>query len=150
MSVSVNINPKFSDLIDADWVTNLVESTLNESLFEKNWQLSIALEDDKTIHKLNKHYRDIDSVTDVLSFEGGYIDPESGLTHLGDIIVSVPQAQKQAETAHYPFLNELALLIIHGILHLKGYDHAEIEEEKIMWEKQNRIIDAILQTPQDE
>ena len=150
MSVLVKINPKFNNLVGAGWITTLVERTLNEYFSEQNWQIAIALEDDKTVQKLNKQYREIDSVTDVLSFEGDYTDPESGLTHLGDIIIAVPQTQKQADTANHSFLHELSLLIIHGILHLKGYDHAEIEEEKIMWKKQEQILKEILSSLKDE
>lgn len=150
MSVLVKIHPKFSNLVEAGWISSLVERTINEYFSEQNWQLAIALEDDKTVQQLNKQYRDIDSVTDVLSFEGDYIDPESGLTHLGDIIIAVPQTQKQAETATHSFPHELAMLIIHGILHLKGYDHAEIEEEKIMWKKQEQILQEVLSSLKDE
>ena len=59
---------------------------------------------------------------------------------MGEIVISYPQAKRQAREAKKPLKAELALLVVHGVLHLLGYDHAEPQEEKIMWAKQDRIL----------
>ena len=94
----------------------------------------------KHIQQLNKDYRGISSPTDVLSFEQNFIDPETETFYLGDIIISIEQAQKQAHQAQHSLLSECALLAIHGTLHLLGFDHTSAEEEKAMWEEQNNLL----------
>ena len=59
---------------------------------------------------------------------------------MGEIVISYPQAKRQAREARKPLKAELALLVVHGVLHLLGYDHAEPQEEKIMWAKQDRVL----------
>ena len=91
-----------------------------------------------SIRDLNKTYRDTDSVTDVLSFESdGEIDPETGKEYLGDIVVCLEQAKRQAEQSGHSVQNEIALLEIHGLLHLLGYDHMDEEQHTEMWKYQN-------------
>ncbi len=140
MIVEVNIHPDFSSLLSQTWIEKLADQTLHQVNEGEEVELSIALEQDETVKDLNLKYRNIDATTDVLSFEGNYPNPETGLNHLGDIIISVPQAQKQAIAANHPLRQEIALLIVHGILHLCGYDHADVEDEKVMWEKQNLVL----------
>ena len=130
MNVQATVNPDYKDLVTENWIETLVKAVLETHFQDQNSQVSIALEGDQAVHDLNMQYRAVDSTTDVLSFEGGYPDPETGFYHLGDIIISVPQMQKQAAGAGHPFKQELALLVIHGILHLKGYDHAEPQEKR--------------------
>jgi probable rRNA maturation factor len=105
--------------------------------------LTIAIEDDAHVQKLNKKYRHIDKTTDVLSFEANDLNPESGLLNLGDIIISYPMAFNQSSTAGHPVLSELQLLVVHGMLHLLGYDHAEPDEKEKMWVVQNNILDRL-------
>ncbi len=140
MNVQVTVNSKYQDLVAENWIENLTYSVLDKYFGDLNSQVSVALEDDQAVHELNLQYRSVDSTTDVLSFEGGYPDPETGFYHLGDIIISIPQTQKQAAEANHPFKQELALLIVHGILHLKGYDHAEPQEKVVMWKEQDQIL----------
>jgi len=143
MNAQVTVNPDYNSLVTEDWIGQLVSYVLDTHFQHQDAQVSIALENDQEVHNLNLQYRAVDSTTDVLSFEGGYPDPESGYFHLGDIIVSVPQTQKQAAAAKHPFKQELALLIVHGILHLKGYDHAEPQDKEIMWKEQDQILDKV-------
>jgi len=140
MNVQVTINPEYNSLISSEWLENLIKHVLESYFEDMNCQVSIALENDTAVQDLNRQYREMDSTTDVLSFEGGYQDPESGFFHIGDIIISVPQTQKQAIAAGHSFKNELALLIVHGILHLRGYDHAEPQEKEVMWHEQDKIL----------
>lgn len=140
MNVQVAIDPEFEAVVSTEWLETLVKHVLEDHFYEQSTQVSIALEDDAAVHELNLQYREVDSTTDVLSFEGGYHDPESGLFHLGDIIISIPQTQKQATAANHSFKQELALLTVHGILHLRGFDHAEAQEKAVMWQEQENIL----------
>jgi probable rRNA maturation factor len=100
-------------------------------------ELSILIVDDAKIRQLNHQYRNIDSATDVLSFpqnEGE--DAEFISQMLGDVVISVETAHRQAMEHQFSLEQELVLLLIHGTLHLLGYDHERsLEEEKIMKQK---------------
>ncbi len=99
---------------------------------------------DKFIRSLNTKYRGIDKPTDVLSFslkEGAVKSPEVESDKLlGDIIISVETAQRQADTLNHIIEKELEVLLIHGLLHLTGYDHGKNEDYKIMQEKESEIL----------
>ena len=79
---------------------------------------------------LNKIYRGIDETTDVLSFNNEYVDLDSGVEYLGDIFISYPKTKEQAEIEGHRADQELELLIVHGFLHLLGYDHDEKSKKK--------------------
>jgi probable rRNA maturation factor len=89
-------------------------------------ELSVALVDDATIHELNRTYRKKDKPTDVLSFA----QEEPGL--LGDVILSIETARRQAARHRRPLLGELTMLLAHGLLHLLGHDHRTDKEERAM------------------
>jgi probable rRNA maturation factor len=105
--------------------------------------LTIVITDDVEIQKLNLAYRNVNEPTDVLSFASGDTDPTSGRVYLGDIIISYPQALLQSKVAGHPIENELQLLVVHGVLHLLGYDHAEEAEKEAMWDIQGNILDSL-------
>ena len=95
----------------------------------------------ESIRELNKTYRDVDAVTDVLSFESdGEYDPETGLEYLGDIVICLDQAQKQADKSGHSLENEIGLLEIHGLLHLLGYDHMDEAQRSEMWNYQDMYL----------
>ena len=110
----------------------------------ENTEVSILLTDDKQIKILNRDYRDIDSPTDVLSFSQAEGDesfddgPDDGL--LGDVVISVETARRQAREQKNSLEEELDMLLVHGILHLLGYDHEKPEDEKRMFSKQEELL----------
>ncbi len=109
--------------------------------YESLPDLSLSFVSPETIQELNRNYRDVDSVTDVLSFSSdGEIDPETGKEYLGDIIICMERAQLQAEKSGHPVENEISLLLIHGILHLLGYDHTTDAEQEEMWKLQDQYL----------
>lgn len=116
------------------WVAFL-ESIGQDMNCEEEAEVCLTFTDDDTIRNLNSQYREIDRPTDVLSFPQ---DMENNI--LGDIIVSVEKAKVQAEEKKHDLEQELALLVAHGFLHLLGYDHAELEEEKRMFSLQDRLL----------
>src|SRR4030095_2253589 len=94
--------------------------------------LSIILTDDARLHELNLNYLGVDAPTDVLSFPASETDPETGARYIGDTLISIPRAQAQADAAGHPFESAIQLLVVHGVLHLIGHDHAEAEEKARM------------------
>ena len=111
-------------------------------------ELTIVLTDDAHIQELNRDYLGIDAPTDVLSFpasetDGSEIDPETGARYIGDIIISMPYAAKSAEKAGHPVEAEVQLLVVHGVLHLLGHDHAKTKEKSKMWKAQAEILESL-------
>lgn len=128
--------------------------------------VTLTLTDDEGIRELNRQYRGLDKTTDVLSFsliegeepdiryndeyeaseEGGeeWKDEEKAGNPfselLGDIVISVPRAQAQAEEYGHSFERELGFLFVHGFLHLLGYDHGDEEQEREMFAKQEEVL----------
>ncbi len=105
-----------------------------------DYDLSIVCESDDTVQDLNYRYRGLNQTTDVLTFPSGELDPDSGRVYLGDVVISLPTVGKQAAEMGREFTEELAAIVIHGILHLIGYDHADPAESEKMFELQNRIL----------
>ena len=106
-------------------------------------ELSIILTNDSKLHELNLNYLGVDAPTDVLSFPASETDPETGARYIGDILISMPRAQAQADVAGHPLESEMQLLVVHGILHLLGHDHAEAEEKARMWKAQAEILEHL-------
>lgn len=123
---------------------NLVERAANAALEHESQsldsELSIVLTDEARLHELNRDYLGIDASTDVLSFPASETDPETGAQYIGDILVSIPRAQAQAEAAGHSLEAEVQLLVVHGVLHLLGHDHAAAREKARMWKAQAEIL----------
>jgi len=117
--------------------------TLEHHSISPTSNMTIVLTDNSQLQALNRDYLGIDAPTDVLSFPSDEADPETGKKYLGDIIISVPLAAQQAEAAGHPIEAEAQLLVIHGTLHLLGYDHADVEEKKLMWQAQGEILESL-------
>jgi len=123
-----------------DLVENAALAALKHQSAPENATVTIVLTDDEQMHSLNLDYLGVDAPTDVLSFPSEEIDPETGDPYLGDILISVPRAANQAESAGHDVESEAQLLTVHGILHLMGHDHAEPEEKERMWQAQAEIL----------
>jgi probable rRNA maturation factor len=105
--------------------------------------ISIVLTDDAQLHEMNRAYLGIDAPTDVLSFPASETDPDTGRRYLGDILISVPRAEEQARTAGHSLEAEAQLLVVHGTLHLLGYDHAGAAEKTRMWKAQAEVLEEL-------
>ena len=109
-----------------------------------NTEVSLLLTDDTQIRQLNREYREVDSPTDVLAFslmEGEDFGGDLEEHPLGDVVISVETAQRQAEAQGHDLERELDVLLVHGLLHLLGYDHADPEDETRMFARQSEILD---------
>ncbi|RMD45558.1 MAG: rRNA maturation RNase YbeY [Aquificota bacterium] len=121
------------EIYDREITKGFVEDIANKILKELNLdnvELSITLTDNETIRNINKKWRGKDRPTDVLSFPLD-VDFHIGYKYkpLGDIVISLPFAKKQAKEIGFSYKEEVLRLLIHGILHLLGYDHEKSEEE---------------------
>ena len=105
--------------------------------------LSIVLTDDARLHGLNRIYLGVDAPTDVLSFPASETDPETGARYIGDILISIPYATRSAEKAGHPLESEVQLLVVHGVLHLLGHDHAQAKEKARMWKAQAEVLESL-------
>jgi probable rRNA maturation factor len=105
--------------------------------------LTIVIGDDAQLHELNRQFLGIDAPTDVLSFPADGTDPDSGERYIGDIIISYPRAVAQAASGGHTVQDELQLLVVHGVLHLLGFDHAVPAEKKRMWEIQGQVLGSL-------
>jgi probable rRNA maturation factor len=127
--------------------TDLLERAANATLAHQSHsldsELSIILTNDTRLHDLNLNYLGIDAPTDVLSFPASETDPETGAHYIGDILISVPRAQVQADSGGHSLEAELQLLVVHGVLHLLGHDHAEPDEKARMWKAQVEILESL-------
>lgn len=111
----------------------------------ENTSFNLIIVDNNYIHKLNKQYRNIDRETDVITFaledDDTVILPE-GKRILGDIYISLDKAKSQAKEYNHSLLRELSFLAVHGFYHLLGYDHKTKEEEKVMFSRQEEVLNS--------
>ncbi len=126
-----------------DLLERAANTTLEHQSHTLDSELSIILTDDARLHELNLNYLGINAPTDVLSFPASETDPETGARYIGDILISIPRAQAQSEAAGHPLEMEVQLLVVHGVLHLLGHDHAQAEEKARMWEAQAEILERL-------
>ncbi|GAC89609.1 rRNA maturation RNase YbeY [Anoxybacillus flavithermus] len=128
-------------------IEQLLQHAAKEEHVPDGAEVSVTFVDNEKIREINRDYRGKDQPTDVISFAleemgeeeieivGADVPPV-----LGDIIISVPKAREQAEQYGHSFMRELGFLAVHGFLHLLGYDHETEEEEKVMFAKQEQLL----------
>lgn len=138
--VHVTVGSRYKKMLKAAFVSDIADRVLKYLIIPSGSELSVIIDSDEFIRELNRKYRTQDEPTDVLSFSSGETDPQTGSRYYGDIIISYPRAVAQAQTGDHTVEDEITLLIVHGILHLLGYDHEEEIEQKEMWAVQNKIL----------
>jgi probable rRNA maturation factor len=125
------------------WLERAAKETLLHAEVAPEVELSLVLSNDARLRELNFQFLDIDEPTDVLSFPSDETDPESAAPYLGDVIISFERANIQAQAAGHTLKDELELLVVHGVLHLLGYDHAIHDEQQAMWSVQADILEQL-------
>lgn len=141
--VEVQVAPAFAGSVPVANLKRAVEQVLRRE--ERPGEVTVVVTDEQGIRELNRDFLGRDDVTDVLSFatqeEGGPFvpAPEAG-NYLGDVIICYPQAVDQAPEQGHSVEEEMALLAVHGALHLLGYDHATPREQAAMWALQDEIL----------
>jgi probable rRNA maturation factor len=147
--IGIHVDEKFRGLVDSRWVKKIVRQVIKAEGVAPPYEVSLVFTDSETVKQLNRDYRGIDEPTDVLAFymlpqkkaDSSFALPPDGVTRLGEVIISYHQATEQAKEQGHSPERELALLIIHGILHLLDYDHEEPEEESEMREKERELLE---------
>jgi probable rRNA maturation factor len=139
--IHIQINPDLKISLEQELLERAALAVLTHQSVEGD--LTIVLTDDAQLHELNRDYLGIDAPTDVLSFPASETDPETARRYLGDILISIPRAAKQAQTAGHELEAEAQLLTVHGTLHLLGHDHAGEQDKARMWKVQAEILERI-------
>ena len=170
--VDVSADEIFLEHLSESWLEDVVAAALGEVLLEgEACQVSLLVTSDEAVRDLNRDFRGLDEVTDVLSFSAShsghwegetsrpearqvdpgqsvvssFVYPPGGPAPLGEVIISYPQANRQASERGLPVDRELALLIVHGVLHLAGHDHLEKGEATKMQAKERAALEKVPQ-----
>jgi probable rRNA maturation factor len=151
VQLSIRIEKPFAGLVSKMWLRQAVKLTLIHTGISSPVELGLVIASDDTVHEINRSYRNVDRTTDVIAFalsersmkSKPFITPPDDVIHLGEVIISFPQAKRQAEEQHHPLEKELALLVAHGVLHLLGYDHQLPEQAEKMRAMEYKVLDAI-------
>lgn len=157
VELRLRVDSRFQKCVEEVWLRGLVESSLHAGGCRGDAELGLSITDDDTVRDLNRKYRGVDKSTDVLSFAltesntGGalpvFVMPPDGILHLGEVVISHPQALKQASERGRDFKEELACLVVHGVLHLLGYDHDKPMRKREMRTVERRVLSkAILKS----
>ena len=150
--IEILVEKEFQGFVDEGWARRIAQTVLKAERVAPPYELSLVFTDSETVKQLNRDYRGVDEPTDVLAFymlpqkgiDDSFALPPDGVTRLGEVIISYPQAVTQAKEQGHSPEKEMALLIVHGILHLLGYDHEELEEEAEMREKERELLERCL------
>jgi probable rRNA maturation factor len=152
VKISITTEVKLEDgRIFRETLKGVIKTVLTAEQTELNSEVSLLITSQQKVHDLNRTYLGEDRPTDVLSFpmlppyqeNPGFITPPDGFKHLGEVIISLPQAITQAAEHGHTMEREITILTIHGVLHLLGYDHGEPEEEARMKAREVEILSRI-------
>lgn len=168
--IDVSIDEPFQAGLSEEWLRMVTAAGLGEALPEGGpVQVGLVITGDETVQDLNRRFRGLDEVTDVLSFSAehsghwggedeengfplqdpadttmpGFILPSEVPPPLGEVIISLPQTHRQAVERNVPMERELALLIVHGVLHLVGYDHLYPEDQERMQSRERAALASV-------
>jgi probable rRNA maturation factor len=152
MEINVSVDEELKDKLKAGWLRGVAEQVLVALGVGSNVELSLFIASGERVKQLNRDYLGRDELTDVLAFSAGeeaggdlppFVQPPDGVLHLGEVIISYPQAVIQAEEYKHSVEREILVLIIHGVLHLLGYEHDRPELELKMRAREKEIMSHI-------
>ena len=146
--IDVQVARPFRSALRAPWLRRIARQVLAAEGVGA-CELGVVISDEATVRELNSRYRGLDEPTDVLSFDLGeegdtpFALPPGEAAPLGEVIISYPTALRQAEEQGHSVEAEVAHLLVHGILHLLGYDHLEAKDERAMRQREEEILGAL-------
>ncbi len=157
MEINVLIEEGYEGYLEVSWLQYVAEQVLVAQDAGSRLELGLVITDQERVQQLNRSYLEKDEPTDVLAFSmlpeplatgepeasSPFVQPPDGVLHLGEVIISYPQAVIQAEEHRYSIKREIAILIIHGVLHLLGYEHDKPELEREMRAREAEILSHI-------
>jgi probable rRNA maturation factor len=151
--VAVRVEAPFRGRLDRAALRRLAVRVLRAEGVTPPAEVGLVVTDDETLRDLNRRYLGLDEPTDVLSFGHGpasqpfdrlraepFVTPPDGVHRLGEVILSYPTAERQAREAGHGVQEEAAHLMVHGLLHLLGYDHADPEDERRMRAREEELL----------
>ena len=159
MEINILFDEGFEDCLDKGWLQGIAEQALAAQCTAPNVEMGLVIASQERIRQLNRTYLGRDEPTDVLAFsmlpdlpvagepEAGtlpFIMPPDGRLHLGEVIISYPQAVTQAGEHQHSVKREVAILVVHGVLHLLGYEHDEPERESQMRAREAEILKLVV------
>ena len=144
--INIDINSEFSRVFAPEILERAAAAALSQQS-APDADLTLVLTGDAQIQALDREFMGKDAPTDVLSFPAAEEDPETGRQYLGDIIISVPRAEAQCLAGGHSLEDELSLLVVHGVLHLLGHDHADPQEKARMWAAQSAVLTRLNISP---
>jgi probable rRNA maturation factor len=155
-AIEIQVSEAFGTHVRMDILHQAALATLGHERIEGPCELCVLVSGDVELHELNLQYRGIDAPTDVLAFSyeafphqnseeqgGSFVRMPDLRRYLGDIVISYPRAEAQALEASHDVEAELQLLVVHGVLHLLGYDDTVEERRALMWTAQTEILQAL-------
>jgi len=158
MEINVLIEPGLEGCLGVDWLRSTAEQVLKAQEVSSSAELGLVIAGQARVQELNRNYLGRDEPTDVLAFSmlsaGGdlppFVQPPDGVLHLGEVIIAYPQAVIQAEEHGHSVKREVAILIIHGVLHLLGYSDDKPELKRLMSAREKEILNYIENTLREE
>jgi len=150
VEINVLIDEGFEEHLDAGWLEGIGEKVLTLEKTDPQTELSLVITSQERVRELNRHYLGRDAPTDVLAFamladekEPSFVPPPDGIRHLGEVIISYPQAVIQAGEQGHTKEKEMAILVTHGVLHLLGYGDETPELKKEMQAREQVILSRL-------
>ena len=152
MEISVLVDEHLETGLEVSWLEGIARQVLEAQGVGAQAELGLFIATQERIKQLNRDYLDRDEPTDVLAFSAGegveaelppFVPPPDGVLHLGEVIISYPQAVIQAEEHRHSVEKEIAILVIHGVLHLLGYEHDKPELERQMRDREEELLGHI-------
>ena len=146
--IVVRADSAYRKKIDSRRLREAAQRTLAHESAPSRAEITLVITGDDEIRDLNRQYRDVDAPTDVLSFaeaeaDARFVAAPDESAYLGDVVISYPRAVAQAISAGHSVADELLLLVVHGVLHLVGHDHASRAEKRKMWAAQKEILNEL-------
>ncbi len=152
MEINILIDKRVKGKLEPSWLQGIAQQVLVAQGAGAEVELGLVIATEERVKQLNRDYRGRDEPTDVLAFSAReevgadlppFVPPPDGVLHLGEVIISYPQAAMQAKEHRHSIKKEIAILIIHGMLHLLGYEHDTPELERQMRAKETELLSYI-------
>ena len=152
MEINVLIDERLEGKLELSWLQGIAQQVLVAQGAGAEVEMGLVIATEERVKQLNRDYRGRDEPTDVLAFstkeEIGadlppFVQPPDGVLHLGEVIISYPQAAVQAEEHRHSLKKELTILIIHGVLHLLGYKHDKLELARRMRAREAELLSYV-------
>lgn len=146
-TIAVHVDAGLESQVESELLCRAALQTLHSQQIESGCELAVVVTDDDTLRELNRRHRGVDVPTDVLAFadeaRAPFVDAPGELRYLGDVVVSFHRAVAQAAEAGHGTQAELQLLVVHGVLHLLGYDDQAEQPREKMWRVQAQILQTL-------